>query len=210
MGAFTGTLDFSTHNDNVTLPLGFNGSGSGTRTLRLGNGAWAVSNLAGGNAWTMLTTTNLTFAANSSTITVNGSPASAINFSGGGLAYNAVTINDGKGGVSIIGANTFATLTLTAPTTAIFNTNTTYTVTNLVLSGQDRSNPIGIFGSSPAATTQGTISSANSPTLSCVAVRNMVLTGGGNFAATNCLDLGFNTGLTCTAPPAPSGRIIGG
>lgn len=57
MGAFTGTLDGN--GQNVTLQT-FNCSGTGTRTLTMGNGTWTITG-NNGTVWTTNTTTNLTF-----------------------------------------------------------------------------------------------------------------------------------------------------
>lgn len=212
-GAFTGTLDFSANNNSVTLTSSpsFNGSGSGTRTINLGNGTWNLNGTTNTNtAWNLATVTGLTFNANSSTIAINSSNTQSVTFSGGGQTYNNLTINNGRGGVNFSGlGNIFATLTINAPCSLILPASITQTITNLVLSSQTSSNPIGIFCASPTLSNVGTISSANSPTLSWVVVRNMTFTGGGTFTAINSFDLGTNSGITITAPSGGGSGPIG-
>lgn len=107
MGAFTGTLDFSAFNNSPTMQT-FSGTGSGTRTLNLGNGTWTITG-ASTTVWTIATSTNLTFNANSSVITVTGTAAT---FTGGGsLTYATVNLNGG-GAMTLGTTTTFATLNI--------------------------------------------------------------------------------------------------
>lgn len=66
MGAFTGTLDFSVNNNSPTMQT-FSYTGTGTRTLSMGNGTWSIT---GNNTtiWSGGTSTNLVFNANGATI----------------------------------------------------------------------------------------------------------------------------------------------
>jgi hypothetical protein len=222
MGACTASttgcvLDFSVNNNNVTLSVAnnaFSGTGTGTRTLKMGNGTWTMNGTTAGNAaWTMSVTTNLTFNANSSTISITGSSTSPVNFNGGGLTYNALTIGgSARGGIKISGANTFASLTITAPNSVLFPNGVTTTITNLIESSQAAANPILIASDGITSNAVATISSANSPTLSWTSFKNTTWTGGGTFAATSSQDYGLNTGITITAPSSGSsgGFIIGG
>jgi len=59
MGTFTGTLDFSAFNNNVTL-VSFSNTGTATRSFKQGDGTWTIT----GNATTVFNqadVTNLTF-----------------------------------------------------------------------------------------------------------------------------------------------------
>src|SRR5258708_7897020 len=103
MGACTATttgciLDFSVNNNNVALTAGFNISGTGTRTLKLGSSTVTLSTSSG--VWTATITTNLTFTPGTSNIVY---AAGVINvnrgFSTGALTYATVTLgaNTGSG-----------------------------------------------------------------------------------------------------------------
>lgn len=210
MGAFTGTLDFSAHNNNVTLTTAFSGTGAGTRTLNLGNGNWTLTGT--GAVWDMTTVTGLTFSANSSVLIFNATSTSSRSFVGGGLTYATVTVgaNTAQGLFQISSANTIATLTATAPNSITFASGLTTTITNAF-------NLAGSSGSifyllSSSNITAATVSIASgSPTVSWAAIRLLACTGGATFTASNSLDAGRNSGITIT-PPATGGggRIIGG
>jgi hypothetical protein len=102
MGAFTGTLDFSANNNSPTIPT-FNISGTGTRTLNMGNGTWTV------NAWIATTITNLSINANLSQLTFAGTGAT---MTGATLTYYNVSFTGG-GAIVVSGSKTFNNLTVT-------------------------------------------------------------------------------------------------
>ncbi len=209
-GAFTGTLDFATSNNNVSVGS-FSCTGSATRTLNLGNGTWSLT--GGAALWNLITTTNLTFNANSSTIQFSGAASNFRRFFGGGLTYNVVSINSSANQAFIIsGTNTIATLTISAPNRIDFAPSVTQTITTFTNISGSSGSEVNIDVSD---TTSGkaTISSANNWTCTWCGLRDMAFTGGGAFTATNSFDLGNNTGITITAPSAGSGggsKIIGG
>lgn len=199
-GAFTGTLDFSANNNNVTLSAnaGMNGSGSGTRTLNLGNGLWKLTaSGASQTPWEFTTTTNLTFNANSSTIEYSGGSGVVLGFHGGGLTYNNVTFDAGALGteININGINTFSTLTIGAGT--YLQISARQNATNLTITGTS-STPASILVSAPPTTqilnVTGTVS------ITWTAFLAIVCQGGASFIATNSFDLGRNTGITITPP----------
>lgn len=195
-GAFTGTIDWSANNNSVTLTAtgGFSATGSGTRTINLGNGTWTLNSTAGPN-WNIGTTTNLTFNANSSTISFTGDTANVSNttlFAGGALTYATLQRSaQTHGGVfSITGINTFTTLTLTGANACTFSANQTITTFNVngTSSGQ-------IHVTSNTDTNQRTLTIT---TLSATWVgwRNII----GSGTSTNSFDLGGNSGITITPP----------
>lgn len=195
-GAHTGTLDFSAHNNNVTMQT-FNGSGTGTRTLNMGNGTWTISGGASVN-WNILTTTNLTFNANSSTINILSSSA-ARSFTGN-LTYNIITIS-ASSSVAPFTFNagcTIGTLNIAGPNEIIFTVTTTYPITTL--------NIIGTSGSEVSLRTNidssaSTLSvAANAPSIAWTAFRDITCSGGASFVAADSFDLGKNTGVTINAP----------
>lgn len=211
-GAFTGTLDFSANNNNVTLSAaaGMSGTGSGVRTINLGNGTWTLSSTTiGSTLWNFSTTTNLTFAANSSIIKFTGAIALGVRtFAGGGLTYNKfwVTADSSGGTTQITGANTFSTLQIDGQNAVQFPTATTQTVTTLTVAGAAGSENY-LFCSS--LSNRATISVASGTVdLPWSATANMAFTGGATFTATFSFDLGGNTGITISAPPSTIGRLV--
>ena len=109
-GAFyvnVGTFD--TGNYNITANS-FGTSGSATRSVSLGSSTISVS--GGAAPIDYAATTNLTFNAGTSQITLS---AASPNFLGGGLTfYNVTFSNSGTGSTTISGANTFNNLTQTS------------------------------------------------------------------------------------------------
>lgn len=204
-GAFTGTLDFSANNNNVTLSAAnpaFNGAGTGTRTINLGNGTWNFTATANGSPWSMATTTNLTFNANSSTLRFSGvlaTATSARTFAGGGLTYNAVQIDaQANGGVFIFNAaNTFASVTVAGPNVIELPAQT-QTIATLALNGTS-SAPILVRSGSDGAGRTISVAS-NPPTMTWCAFRDFIGAGGASFVASNSFDLGHNSGITINAP----------
>lgn len=215
MGACTGTttgciIDFSVNNNNVTLSgnsgISFSGTGTGTRNLKMGNGVWTLTSTA--TVWNMTTTTNLTFAANSSTIVINNTSINSKTFVGGALTYNAVSISAGTlatlGVVSFNSANSFSSVTIANPNYVTFPSSATNTITTLTLNGTVAS-PITFTAGSPNTT--GTLA-LTSATIAGAAIRDFTFTG--SPTATSSFDLGHNSGITITAPATGGGsRCIG-
>jgi hypothetical protein len=207
-GAFTGTLDFSANNNNVTLSAtgGFNGSGTATRTINLGNGLWTLSTNGTATPWNMTTTTGLTFNANGSTISFTGVGTNVRTFAGGGLTYNIVSFGpntSGATGATISGGNTFAALTLVAPFNLSLGVGVTQTVTALNSNGSPGS--VNFIDGGSAA--QGVINAAaGTITISYTAIRNMSFGGGATFIAGKSFNLGNNAGITITPPTMTRSR----
>jgi len=207
-GAFTGTLDFSVNNNNVTLSAngGFNGSGTATRTINLGNGLWTISTTGTSTPWNMATTTGLTFNANGSTISFTGVGNAVRTFAGGGLTYSTVSFGpntSGATGALISGANTFAALTLVAP----FNLSLTALVTQTVTALNSNGSPGSVNFIDASSASQATINAAaGTITISYTVIRNMVFGGGATFRAGNSFNLGNNSGITITPPTMTRSR----
>lgn len=103
----------------------FNGSNSGVRSLTLGASAITVN-----GTWLFATTTNLTFSAGTSSITVIGAT-----FDGGSLTYNNVTLNP-SATTTITGNNTYSLLTGTTGKTIKVTSGTAQTaLINFVMKG---------------------------------------------------------------------------
>lgn len=104
---------FTTANFNLTS-TGLSSSNANTRTITLGS---STVTLTGSAPWSTQTTTNLTFNANTSQITMTATPAA---FSGGGLTFYNVTNNaNSSSATTISGANTFNNLTISATSASI-------------------------------------------------------------------------------------------
>lgn len=110
-------------NDKTINCSTFGISGSAVRTATLGN---SIINMIGFNASDK---TNLTFTSNTAKMTVSGTNQ---NFNGGGLTYYDLTI---AGIITIIGSNSFNTLTITTGKTLKLTSGTTQSVTSLVCNG---------------------------------------------------------------------------
>lgn len=212
-GAMTMTLDFATNNNNVTLSTatGFSGTGTATRTINLGNGTWTLT--ATGTLWNMATVTGLTFAANSSTIILQLTNATARTFAGGGLTYNNVTFdtNTSKGAVSITGSNTFGTFTANPGNHVAVSASTTQTIsTDLLVTGTS-SNPV-FFTNSGIAGASGTWSkTSGTVTMTWAALHSVTFSGGATFVANDSLQGITVSGITVNPPVVGGGaRVIGG
>ncbi len=123
-----GTFDANGY--NVTLSSGgFFSNSSFPRTAAISSGTWVLG--ANGSAWT----------GNATGLTVTGTGAisltnaSAKQFTGGGISYSGITLNQGgAGALTITGNNTFKTITntysATGATSITLLSNTTQTLTS--------------------------------------------------------------------------------
>jgi hypothetical protein len=185
--AFTltaGTFDANIY--NVTIGT-MSSSNSNVRTLALGSGTWTVSG-SGASAWTFSTSTNATV---TGTATISMTSASAKTFAGGGLAWP--TLNQGgSGALTILGSNTFGTLSKSvAPCTITFGAGTTQTVSTLNVSGTSGS--ITTINSSTVGTRATLNLIGGDVTLSYVSLKDNSATGGYSYSA-KLLDGNVNAG----------------
>ena len=212
MGLFTGTLDFSANDNNVTLSVAFDGSGNGTRTLNMGDGTWTIQGF-NNNTWNYTTITGLTHNPNNSTLSFipsSASPTGAINFVGGSRSFNIVTHSGVTNSAvfAITGSPTIATLQLTAPANLQFGQGTTTTISNAFTLVGTSSNQLLIQSDSSNAS--ATVAAPANSSITWAAIRRMTFTGN-TVIATNSFDLRSNSGVTITAPIVGGGsRIISG
>ena len=185
----TGTLNLlngtlNTNGQAVTIK-NLDSSNANTRTLTCGASAFTVT-----GDWDMTTATNLTYTKGTSTIAMSGNNAF---FRGGGQSYNSVTLTGTP--ITISGANTFATLALTAAKQVNLPASTTQTVTTLTATGT-AGNLITIRSTTTG--TAATISKASgSVTCDYLDLQDSTATGGATFnPGQNSLDSGNNTGWT--------------
>lgn len=211
MGAFAGTLDFSTNNPNITFTAvgGFTGTGIGVRTLNMGSGLWSLPYTA---TWNVAISTSFTLNKNTSTIEITGSNSGMFSFSGGGLSYHNVTFdaNASKGAFTISGSNNFDTLMVSAPNTVYLTNGTTQTVATLTLGATSASSQISVLSTSATAAgtlSIGTISGAG--VFDWGAFRQVTFAGTASpVTANDSYDLGNNTSATINPPSGA--HIIGG
>ncbi|MGY4193373.1 hypothetical protein [Bradyrhizobium sp. USDA 4520] len=199
-GAFTGTLDFSANNNDVTISLAFNASGSGTRTINLGNGTWTLTNTGANTVWTVGNKTGLTWNANGSTINCSGSAAfSTRTLTLGALTYNNITISGaGNWSFGSSATTTINALTLGAGAKLSLNSGSTYNITSLSTTSTS---------AAPCLLQSGTLTcTSGTQTMQWVAIQDMTFTGGATFIANNAFNLGDNSGITIT-PPSNRGLI---
>ena len=203
MGAFTGTLDFATNDNNITLTTstGFSGTGTGARVLNMGDGTWTLSST--GSTWDVTTATNFTLNRNGSTIAFTGtaSTSSRVFIGNTACTYNIVSFaaNTSGGLNSLTAGTTITTLQMTAPATLSLTGGITLTLTNAPTLAGTASNKSGIRSSS--ATSNAVISCA-SGTMTIdhgVLVGGLTFSGGATFTTTNTYGLLPLTGITPTA-----------
>lgn len=203
MSAFTGTLDFATNDNDITMG-GFSNNGSGTRTLNMGDGVWTVTNTS--NCWLQTGATNLTFNCNGSTLSFTGAGANPNTATLGNFTYNIVSFGANRSGMNITGTVAIATLNVTAPMTIIFGPST-YTITNALNLVGTAANPIGLVCST--VNNQFTLALGAASTGEYCAVREMINTTN-SFTFTNSFDLGRNTQTGGGSITGPSGGGGGG
>ncbi|XSC46802.1 hypothetical protein ACF1BQ_014620 [Bradyrhizobium sp. RDT10] len=207
-GAFTGTLDFSANDPNVTVGT-VNISGTGTRTINLGDGTWTITGV--GTPWDATTTTNLTFSANSSTLNFTGvSNSRTINL--GGLTYSTVTLSSNTNGYHTqITTGRAANFNMAAPLKLILVGGNTLTIDNQFnWTGTSFQN--GFVIDSTSGATGGTIAaSASGSTISWGVLRIITFTGNA-VNATNSIDMRGNNmnGGSITGPSVGVVGVIGG
>mgnify|MGYP000104858425 CR=1 FL=1 len=211
--AFTGTLDFATNNNSITLTLSgtaFFCTGAATKTLNMGSGTWTLS---GTNAaWNMNTAANLTLVPGTSTIAFTGSGNRS--FIGGGKTINALTVAaaSSTGGFTFSSSSvTIGSLTITGQNVVVINQGFTVNITTLTVSGTSASAPVCFSSSNPgSAGAVVTLAVTNNFTGSWLSLLSVTFTTGTHTANNS---FGFITsGITVNAPSGGGGvvGVIGG
>lgn len=196
---------FDTKGYNVTAG-DFTSSNSNVREIKLGA---STLTLSGGVTFT--TSTNLTFDAGTSSITL--STGSSLTFQGGGLTYHNLNYSVGfaTGILNVNGANTFNNLSVTAPASAglstlIFAADQTITGT-LTAAGASAVRRV-MLRSSVVGTTRtltvGTLSADNCD------FRDITIAGtAAGSSPTRAGDCGGNSGVTFPAPKTVYWNLAG-
>jgi hypothetical protein len=203
MPTFTGHLNFSVNNNDVTVQT-FGNSGTATRTLSMGNGAWTITG-TGNSAWNHTVVTGLTFNKNSANITLSAGVSAARTFQAGPLTYNDLTIGAASNSTLTTlgtGAYAFNNLIINAGSNVSIVGGATVTANALNIAGSSGTETL-ITSNAPG--TAATLSVASgTQTFDWCALRDLTFSGGATFAATNSFDLRGNSGITIT-PPAGGG-----
>lgn len=206
-GAFTGTLDFNTNNNNVTAQT-VDFGGSGTRTINMGSGTWTLTG-TGGNVWSCNTTTGLTPTFQNAAIVFSGNSTSR-NFLAGGPTngYGSLTINNNssKGYVNFTGTTTFASMTVGSGNTIALPQATTTITGALTITGTSTA-PGGLVSNGVSAGV-ATISVGSASTIDWGGILAVTRSGAGTLTATNSLDMGRNSSFTSITPPS-GGAVVG-
>jgi hypothetical protein len=207
-GAFTGTLDFATNNNNVTVSstAGIVWAGTGTRTINMGSGTWTFT-ATSGTPYDCSTTTNLTASFASANLVFNAASTSRT-FEGGAKTYGSLTVsnNSTKGYFQILAVNTFGSMTVGNGNVIYFPGGSTTTISGALTMTGTSSLPCGFQGNNPPANI-ATVSVGSASTVDWAYVAAITKAGAGSITATNSLDISRNTGVTITAPSG--GGVVG-
>jgi hypothetical protein len=218
-GAFTGTLDWSANNNNLTLSVQFGISGSGTRTINCGTGTWTFTGLTS-PWWVSSTRTGLTENCSSVNIVVAPSTTTTGNLAaqfGASESLGPITITwPAASGfplyldLAAASTLTIASLTITGSPQFIVSNATTLSITAAPAIAGTQSHLISFVNALPGNGTQFTITTPNTATFSWCFFQNVKLTN--SITATSSYDGGDNSGFTITAPSASGGtpQLIGG
>lgn len=212
-GSYTGTLDFATNNNSITLTGtgGVNVSGAGTKTLNMGSGTWTLSNNQA--FWNCSTCANLTLNAGTSTLAFTATGGTtARRFTAGGKTFATVTVASSTSPFQINNSATIGTLTIAPGNTIQPGTNSVVTVTTLSnIAGSSSLQTL--FAATDAIASFSSFVITNNWTCDWCGFSATAFSGAGSKTATNSLDFKGNSGITITAPSAGGGgggRIIGG
>lgn len=209
MSDFTGTLDFATNDNSITLTgaAAFTSIGSATRTLNMGDGTWTLSSATA--LWNVAGS-NFTLNANGSTIAFTGTATNQLRLIGGAKTYNIVTLAGVAGQNLIIsGNNTIGTLTIGAPARVQFDN--TQTITTLSTITGTATGAVILENSSPLFNASNSIVLTNAFTCSYCVIADLAFSGA-SATADNSFSVGSTSGITINAPSGGSSIIgvIGG
>lgn len=212
-GAFTGTLDFGTNNNNVTVSgvPGVSWTGTGTRSINMGSGTWTFTNASAATIFDCGTVTNLTPTFQNAALVFSATMTGTRTFSGGGQTYGSLTVNSNtsRGPFGIGGANTFSSVTINSGVTLSLPQLVTQTITGALTMTGTTSLPVGLIVNTANI---GTLSVGSASTIDYGSILGITKAGAGSITATNSFDMGKNTGITITGPTVGGGvvGVIGG
>ena len=206
---FTGTLDFSANNNNVTIGGGLSVTQTSSATLNTGSGTWTMN--ATNADLNFATVTGLTLSAGSTTFAFTSAASSGTRFitlsgaSIGTVTISALAGTSGSTGFFLVtpSSGTIGTLSISGPNRLQFASGQTLTITNAFNWSGSASNPFIVESTSSTASTISVAS--GSPTMSYAMIVGMTFSGGATFTATNSYNVSGNTGITISAPSGLGG-----
>lgn len=177
-------------------------SGSGAKTLNMGNGTWTLLNA--GTVWTIGIATNLTVNAQGSTIEITNISATGKVFNDTGKTFNKIYVHGAAsaGTVTFQGSNTFDEMIFEPLANVRFTNGTTTTINTPPAWLGTSGNLITVASSSGAANATVHVPSG---VVSCDYINLTRITASGAtpfYAGANSTDGGNNTNWIFTAPPA--------
>lgn len=201
-GAFTGTIDFSVNNNNVTIQATFSGTGTGTRTFKMGSGTWWIVSASTQFNWNMTTITNLTFDAGTSTLRLTANVSGAHTFTpNASLTYATVQISAAISNATTVEIATnlvCGDFSAVSPNRILLSG--TITASSFTLTGASGTSPVTLHSKTPLTTRSISLSSGSTIAIAWAALGDLACTGGATFTAQNSFNLGANSGVTITGP----------
>ena len=211
MAGYTGTLDFSVNNPNISM-ASISCSGTGAKTLKMGSGTFTMTqangtlvDLGGGSCTVNAGTSTLLLSATaaSSRFISLGNNTTLYNVTVSNPSYNTYTIDLSNGGTPI----TVNNLTFTNVGIVTLGNGISWTINGtLTYDGQSATQP-SILNSRGTAFT---LSVAGANTLNNLVIQNLTKAGAGSITCNNCYSGGGNTSVTINNPATGGGGIIGG
>jgi hypothetical protein len=198
---------FDADNYNVTIPS-FSATGSNTRTITMGSGLWTLTGT--GTVWTTASVINLTFNRGTANILLSNGSLSSINFAGGALTFNRLTIGGGPN-------TALVTINSASPAASSFSElASTRTVSYTLSLGLSPAAVIGTWSIAGSIGNAVTINSTSAGTRRTFTLTNVTsgidylnvrdigeLSGNKFYVGPNSTDSGNNSNVYFTAPPSP-------
>jgi hypothetical protein len=212
-----GILDFSVNNVNVSTGA-MAATGTLTRTLSCGSGAWTFNPSTTANVIDFTNVTGLTWNPGTCAMTINVTTVQGVSvaWQGGAKVFTNVTfVGNGTGNrFQIAGSPTFTNLSYTPGTGGIWfaiASGTNLTITNNIALAGTASSPI-LITTDAAAGVAATLT-VNGLTNTCTwCIINSITAAAHTITATNSLSLGQANGTWSISPPGGGGggHVIGG
>ncbi len=197
---------FNGNNQNVTAGA-YSSSGSAVRELQIGSGAWVINSVAG--IIFDVSGTSMTLAAYTGSITITAAPASARTFNLGTskLFHSIVAENTAASPQFLEFTGTtpsITTLTLTGPVAVRLIATTTYTITNISLTGAAYNDTVTLLAGSGITPT---IALGNASPSNQWCVLGGLTLSTSTLTATNSVDAGGNSGTISISGPSGGGVV---
>jgi len=199
---------FDAKNYNLTC-LSFRSDGSLSRTITMGSGLWTLSGSGTSVAtrvWNLSTTTNLVLNKDTANFLLSSTATAEINFWGGSLTYNKLTISGATGNSTTVirQTDTFSEIASTKPVahTISFTTNTT-TIGTWTVTGT-AGNVVTVNNTTPGSRRTINLTNATSG-IDYLSVTDIGVTTTDKFyVGANSTDGGNNLNVYFTAAPTPT------